>query len=332
MSEDLLSITNLHTYFETPEGIVKANSGVKLNIHPNETLGLVGESGCGKTVVALSILRLQQPGEIKEGSIQFNGKELTTLTEKEMQRIRGREIALIPQDPLTSLNPVFTVGEQIAEAIRVHHGEENILYELRRPFSFTHSNKIWKRAIQMMREVGIPLPDERVGEYPHQFSGGMRQRVLIAMALISKPNLLIADEPTTALDVTIQAQILDLMKDFKKSMAILLITHDLGVVSEICDRVAVMYAGKIVEIADVYTIFTDPLHPYTQGLLSSITTRFKRKTRLPCIEGVVPDLISFPDGCSFHPRCKNAKPICSVKEPDMIRRGNNHYVKCHILT
>jgi len=323
---EILRITNLHTYFFTPEGIVRANYGVDLSVWEGEVLGLMGESGCGKTVLAYSILRLQQPGKIVEGSIFFDGRELTRLTEKEMEKIRGKEIALVPQDPAASLNPVFTIGEQLREIVRVRNNERSLWDELKSAFkrgSKYHEDEI----VKLLEEVGIASPQQRMKNYPHELSGGMKQRILIAMALLARPKLIIADEPTTALDVTIQAQILQLFKKLKGKTTILLITHDPGVAVEICDRVAVMYAGKIIELADTSSLLKNPLHPYTQGLFSSLS--FSRKTYLPFIEGEVPDLIHFPQGCSFHPRCPKKKPICLIEEPPIIK-FRNRWVKCHL--
>lgn len=324
MSE-ILRIVNLHTYFLTPEGIVKANYGVDLNLRDGETLGLMGESGCGKTVLAYSILRLQQPGEIVAGSIFFNGRELNRLTEKEIGKLRGREIALVPQDPAAFLNPVFTVREQLCETVRVRSGKRGLGNELKGVFK--RNGHPEEEIVSLLEEVGIASPRQRIKNYPHELSGGMKQRILIAMALLARPRLIIADEPTTALDVTIQAQILELLKKIKRKTSILLITHDPGVAAEICERVAVMYAGKIIELADPASLFEKPLHPYTQSLFSSFF--FFRKTSLPFIEGEIPDLIHFPPGCSFHPRCARKKPVCSVEEPPVVR-FKGRWVKCHL--
>jgi oligopeptide/dipeptide ABC transporter ATP-binding protein len=322
---EILRIVNLHTYFLTPEGIVKANYGVDLNLRDGETLGLMGESGCGKTVLAYSILRLQQPGEIVAGSIFFNGRELNRLTEKEIGKLRGREIALVPQDPAAFLNPVFTVREQLCETVRVRSGKRGLGNELKGVFK--RNGHPEEEIVSLLEEVGIASPRQRIKNYPHELSGGMKQRILIAMALLARPRLIIADEPTTALDVTIQAQILELLKKIKRKTSILLITHDPGVAAEICERVAVMYAGKIIELADPASLFEKPLHPYTQGLFSSLF--FFRKTSLPFIEGKIPDLIHFPPGCSFHPRCARKKPVCSVEEPPVVR-FKGRWVKCHL--
>src|SRR5512132_1419568 len=297
----LLEVNNLQTHFPTRAGLVRAVNGVSFYLDSGELLGLVGESGCGKSITALSIMRLiAPPGKIVGGEITFDGKNLLKLSDAQMRQIRGDDIAMIFQDPMTSLNPVFTVGEQIAEALRLHR-------KLNRKAARD-------AAIEAMREVAIPDPARRADDYPHQLSGGMRQRVMIAMALACNPKLLIADEPTTALDVTIQAQILDLMRDLKKRVgaAIVLITHDLGVVAEVAERVVVMYAGKVVEEAPVRELFKEPLHPYTQGLLRSIPridTAAIQKKRLEAIPGVVPSLLHLPQGCRFAPRCSFVKPM-----------------------
>ena len=305
MSEPLIDIKNLCTQFFVDEGVVKAVDDVSLTIPKGKTLGLVGESGSGKSVTALSIIRLiSSPGRIVRGSITLHdGKdsvELTELPEPEMRKLRGDTISMIFQEPMTSLNPVFTVGAQIMEAIRLHQKVDKA--EAR------------NRAIEMLRKVKVPAPERRVREYPHQFSGGMRQRVMIAMALACNPRLLIADEPTTALDVTIQAQILDLLRELQdeNGMSILLITHDLGIIAEVASEVAVMYASKIVEQAPVAELFSNPRHPYTHGLFASkLTPQTKRGERLLSIDGMVPSPLRFPPGCKFHPRCPHAKDECS---------------------
>jgi oligopeptide/dipeptide ABC transporter ATP-binding protein len=319
MAGELLKIENLATYFYTDDGVAKAVDGVSLSIAPGETLGLVGESGCGKSVTALSIMRLiSHPGRITGGSILFNGRDLTKLSENEMRKIRGNEIAMIFQEPMTSLNPVYTVGDQIAEAIVLHRGKSRA--------------EAKAMAVELLRKVGIPLPERRVNEYPHQMSGGMRQRVMIAMALSCNPKLLIADEPTTALDVTIQAQILELMKELRDDfgMAILIITHDLGVVAEMADRVAVMYAGRVVEEAPVRDIFRRPLHPYTEGLLRSIPRLDQERGRLHVIQGVVPSLLHMPEGCRFAPRCPYAEERCRQTEPELLPAEDQRLVRCLI--
>jgi peptide/nickel transport system ATP-binding protein/oligopeptide transport system ATP-binding protein len=281
-------------------------------------LGIVGESGCGKSVTSLSIMRLVEspPGKIEGGVINFQGKDLTKLSEKEMRKIRGNDISMIFQEPMTSLNPVYTVGDQIIEAIMLHKGVKR--------------KEARQQAIEMLQKVGIPLPEQRVDEYPHQLSGGMRQRVMIAMALSCDPQLLIADEPTTALDVTIQAQILELMNSLKESygMAIMMITHDLGVSAEVSDRVAVMYAGKVVEYTDVDSLFEDPKHPYTWGLMNSIPKLDKDVERLEAIPGSVPSPLNFPEGCKFNTRCPLAEGKCFTDEPELIDAEAGHKVRC----
>jgi peptide/nickel transport system ATP-binding protein/oligopeptide transport system ATP-binding protein len=320
-SDILLHIKDLHTYFYTDEGVFKAVDGIELFIRRGETLGLVGESGCGKSVSALSVLRLiqQPPGRILKGEIIFDNRNLLKLNEPQMRQIRGNRISMIFQEPMTSLNPVFSVGDQIAEAIWLHQK--------------LSKRKAVDLAIQMLKKVGIPDPERRVHEYPHQMSGGMRQRVMIAMALCCNPEILIADEPTTALDVTIQAQILDLMNKVKKdfSASILLITHDLGVIAEMATSVAVMYAGKIVEYANVIELFTKPEHPYTKGLMDSIPKMaipVPDDRMLYTIPGVVPSLIGLPEGCSFRERCSKAFDLCSKKAPPLFDIGYGHLVRC----
>jgi len=316
----LLEVNNLKTYFNTEDGIVKAVDGVDYLVFPGETLGIVGESGCGKSVNALSIMRLlDEKGEIKDGSIKFDGKELLSLSEANMRKIRGNDIAMIFQEPMTALNPVYTIGDQISEAIILHQkkGKEEAL----------------NLAVQMLRKVGIPEPEKRVHEYPHELSGGMRQRAMIAMALSCNPKLLIADEPTTALDVTIQAQILELMLDLQKEfgMAIIMITHDLGVIAEISDRVVVMYAGKVVEYAEVKTLFKNPKHPYTWGLLNAIPRLDLQQQSLYNIPGVVPDPLHFPPGCKFNTRCPFAEEKCRTEEPALVEEEAGHFVRCYFI-
>jgi peptide/nickel transport system ATP-binding protein/oligopeptide transport system ATP-binding protein len=317
-NEALVEVKNLKTYFYTEEGIVKAVDGVDYEIYPGETLGIVGESGCGKSVTSLSIMRLVEspPGRIEAGEINFQGKDLIKIPEKEMRKIRGNDISMIFQEPMTSLNPVYTVGDQIIEAIMLHKGVKR--------------KEAKKQAIEMLQKVGIPLPEQRVDEYPHQLSGGMRQRVMIAMALSCDPKLLIADEPTTALDVTIQAQILELMNSLKESygMSIMMITHDLGVIAEVSDRVAVMYAGKVVEYTDVDTLFDDPKHPYTWGLMNSIPKLDKDVDRLEAIPGSVPSPLNFPEGCKFNTRCPLAEGKCYDEEPPLEEAAAGHKVRC----
>ncbi|AZO96771.1 ABC transporter ATP-binding protein [Halocella sp. SP3-1] len=308
----------LKTYFYTEQGVSKAVDGVDFEIYPGETLGIVGESGCGKSVTSLSIMRLvpEPPGKIIDGNIFFKGSDLTKLSQAEMREIRGNEISMIFQEPMTSLNPVFTIGEQISEVVILH---QKVSKEEAREHS-----------VEMLRKVGIPLPEQRISEYPHQLSGGMRQRVMIAMALSCDPALLIADEPTTALDVTIQAQILDLMNDLKDKfeMSIMMITHDLGVIAEVSDRVAVMYAGKVVEYTDVNTIFANPQHPYTWGLLNSVPRLDKKVARLTTISGIVPSPYDFPEGCKYNTRCPLADDKCLAAEPEMRVTEDGHQVRC----
>jgi oligopeptide/dipeptide ABC transporter ATP-binding protein len=320
MSEKLVEVRNLRTHFFTEDGVVPAVDGVNLYINRGETLGVVGESGCGKSVTSLSIMRLipNPPGKIVEGEIIFEGDDLLKKSEAAMRKIRGNDISMIFQEPMTSLNPVYTIGDQIAEAIELHQG-------------LSHKEAIDK-AIEMLRLVGIPVPERRVHEYPHQLSGGMRQRVMIAMALSCNPKLLVADEPTTALDVTIQAQILELMKRLKKElgMAIMLITHDLGVVAEMAERVVVMYGGKVVEEADVVSIFTHPLHPYTEGLLRSIPRLDTQLGTLHVIDGVVPNPLHLPVGCRFNPRCPYVIDKCKETQPPLEEIVPGRLVACFI--
>ncbi len=317
----LLDIRGLQTHFATDDGWVRAVDGVDIRIDKGETVSIVGESGCGKTVTAHSVLKLtpMPPGKIVAGQILWQGRDLVPLTSEEMDEIRAKEIAIIFQEPMTSLNPVYTVGEQIAEVVRRHQG-------LGRKAAI-------ERTVEMLALVGIPTPQRRVYDYPHQFSGGMRQRVMIAMALSCNPKLLIADEPTTALDVTIQAQILELLVDMKDrfGMAIMLITHAMGVVAETAQRVVVMYAGRVVEEAPVRQLFRNPRHPYTQGLIRSIPridTAAVHKTRLEAIPGVVPSLLEPPPGCRFAPRCKHAMPACVEAMPPLLEVEPGHKVAC----
>jgi oligopeptide/dipeptide ABC transporter ATP-binding protein len=314
----LLEVENLHTQFRTGDGWVRAVNGVSFHLDEGETLGLVGESGCGKSVTSLSIMRLiQKPaGVISGGPIRFRGEDLLAKSEPEMRKIRGNAISMIFQEPMTALNPVYTCGFQIMEAIQLHQKRRRA--EAR------------EQAIGMLRLVGIPSPEQRVDEYPHQLSGGMRQRVMIAMALSCHPSLLIADEPTTALDVTIQAQILTLIEKLRREMgmAVLLITHDLGVVAEVADRVAVMYGGRIVEQSPVQAIFARPLHPYTQGLLNAIPRLGKDLERLAVIPGVVPNPAVLPPGCTFHPRCPLADERCRTEVPPLVLAAPDHQVAC----
>lgn len=317
--EKLVEVEDLKTYFYTEDGVVPAVDGVTFHVNRGETLGVVGESGCGKSVCSLSIMRLipWPPGKIIEGRIRFEGEELLQKSEADMRRIRGNDISMIFQEPMTSLNPVYSVGDQIGEAIRLHQG--------------LSKRDALQKSIQMLKKVGIPMAERRVHEYPHQMSGGMRQRVMIGMALSCNPKMLIADEPTTALDVTIQAQILELMKGLKSEMgaAIMLITHDLGVIAEMAERVIVMYAGKIVEEADVRSLFRKPLHPYTEGLMNSIPRiDAPTKQRLNVITGVVPNPLNMPVGCRFHPRCPLAVDQCRESQPSLVEVAPGRYVSC----
>ena len=319
----LLEIKGLKTHFDTDDGILRAVDGVDISINKGETLCVVGESGCGKTVTAMSVLKLiaMPPGRIVEGQILFEGRDLVPLTSHEMDDIRAKEIGFIFQEPMTSLNPVLSIGEQVAESLRRHEG--------------LSKKDALARAIEMLKLVQIPNAAGRVHDYPHQFSGGMRQRVVIAMALACKPKLVIADEPTTALDVTIQAQILDLLQDMKErlGMAVMLITHAMGVVAETAQRVVVMYAGKVVEEADVDELFADPRHPYTQGLIRSIPRidlASEHKTRLEAIGGSVPILINPAPGCRFAPRCRYAMSVCSEREPRLREIAPGHRMACHL--
>ena len=320
MSKNLLKITNLRTHFFTDAGVVKAVDGVDLNIAEGETLGLVGESGCGKSVTAFSILRLvpSPPGRVIGGNIEFQKKDLLQLNEAEMRPIRGRDISMIFQEPMTSLNPVFTISSQIMETIILHQR--------------VSKREAWKEMLELLRMVGIPSPRERARDYPHQLSGGMRQRVMIAMALSCHPSLLIADEPSTALDVTIQAQILDLLKGLqnKFGMSILLITHDLGVIAETADRVAIMYAGKIVEMAGAEELFEHQLHPYTRGLLACLPRLDGDQAKLKVIEGQVPDLINLPHGCSFQSRCPFVHQKCYDGFPPLSEVDGGHQAACYL--
>jgi oligopeptide/dipeptide ABC transporter ATP-binding protein len=336
MGERLLMVRDLKTYFYSDIGIAKAVDGISFSVAPGEAVGIVGESGCGKSVTARSIMRLvDYPGRIVGGKILFRGEDLLTLGEQEMRRFRGGHIAMIFQDPLTTLNPVLTVGDQIVEAINLHHGNGTLrgseLLGSLNPFARKRmQEKAWARAIEMMEHVGISVPEQRMKEYPHQFSGGMRQRVMIAVALSCNPSLLIADEPTTALDVTVQAQILELMGQLRSDldMAIILITHDLGVVAEFCDRIIVMYAGKIVEVGTVDDILFRPKHPYTKGLLRSVPKLGDRRHRIQSIPGVVPELHALPTGCRFHTRCSLATKRCALDEPPLTEIEDGHEVSC----
>ncbi|MBN2148800.1 MAG: ABC transporter ATP-binding protein [Anaerolineales bacterium] len=317
----LLEVRNLKTHFYTDAGVVKAVDGVDFTVQRGEVLGLVGESGCGKSVTSLSIMRLVgKPGKVIEGEIIFDDRNLLTLSEAEMVHMRGNRISMIFQQPQTSLNPVFKVGDQVAEVLRIH---ENLGKE-----------EAWEKAVELLRLVGIPDAISKAHAYPHEMSGGQAQRVMIAMALALSPQLLIADEPTTALDVTIQAQILDLMRELRSRIdtSVILITHDLGVVAELADRVAVMYAGRIVEQADVMTLFKKPLHPYTQGLMASIPVLGQVKDMLEVIPGTVPNLVDLPPGCRFAPRCRAREQyqleICTQLEPELLENEKKHLTRC----
>lgn len=315
----VLEVNNLRTHFFTDEGVVPSVDGVSFYIDQEETLGVVGESGCGKSVTSLSIMQLvpNPPGRIVGGEILFRGDNIVKKSQEQMRKIRGKDMAMIFQEPMSSLNPVYTVGNQIAESVILHQQVSR--------------REAFNRAVEMLRLVGIPSPERRARDYPHQLSGGMRQRVMIAMALACNPQLLIADEPTTALDVTIQAQILDLMKKLQSEFhaAILLITHDLGVVAEMCDRVAVMYAGKVVEEGTTAELFREPLHPYTEGLLASIPRIDEtRQDKLHVIEGTVPNLLHLPKGCSFAPRCPKAMDVCRREAPTLEEVGDGRKVSC----
>ena len=320
MTEPLLEIDNLHTFFYTDNGVARSVDGVTLHVDRAETLGVVGESGCGKSVTALSILRLiRAPGRIESGSaIRFEGKDLLTLSDKEIQNVRGNRIAMVFQEPMTALNPVFTVGDQIAEVARIHAGSSK--------------KEAWQKAVEMLTLVGIPAPEQRAHEYPHQLSGGMRQRVVIAMALVMNPALIIADEPTTALDVTIQAQILELLADLTKRLgtSILLITHDLGVVAENCKRVIVMYAGEVVEEASTVDLFAAAHHPYTEGLLGAMPKVGGEEERLATIPGTVPPPTAWPLGCRFRERCMYAWERCEREHPPLYQIGAGHTSRCHL--
>jgi oligopeptide/dipeptide ABC transporter ATP-binding protein len=320
MSEPLLSVENLRTYFHMPSAVARSVDGVSFVVNAGETVGIVGESGCGKSVTALSILRLiQQPGRIEEGSrIMFEGKDLVTLDDAGMRQIRGNRISMIFQEPMSALNPVFTVGDQVAEVARVHG---------------TGSRKdAWNRAVEMLTLTGIPSPGDRAKQYPHQLSGGMRQRVLIAMALIMNPALVIADEPTTALDVTIQAQILELLVDLQKRLgtSILMITHDLGVIAETTSRVLVMYGGEIVEEAPVKVLFANAHHPYTEGLMNAMPQITESRERLNVIPGTVPPPTAWPSGCRFRDRCPYSWEKCEQEHPPLYQIGDGHTSRCHL--
>lgn len=319
MADNLLSIENLKVYYEYKDRCVKAVNGISLYMKKGSVTGLVGETGAGKTTTARSIMRLlpKQIGQIIDGRIVFDGENLVELSEKEMRQKRGAKISMIFQDPMTSLNPVETVGDQIAEVIKLHNKAS--------------TQATFEKTCEMLRLVGIP--SERYHEYPHQFSGGMKQRIVIAMALACNPELIIADEPTTALDVTIQAQVLELMRDLQKerNTSILLITHDIGVVAQMCDHVAVMYAGEIVEYGNIRQVMKHTEHPYTKGLFASLPNLNENVRRLATIEGAMPDPSNLPEGCYFAPRCKFACEECLNKRPDNVEVDNGHFVKCHMV-
>ncbi|PSL45956.1 peptide/nickel transport system ATP-binding protein/oligopeptide transport system ATP-binding protein [Salsuginibacillus halophilus] len=317
-NEALLEVDNLKTFFYIDDKVARAVDGVSFSVHRGETVALVGESGSGKSITSMSIMQLipSPPGKIEEGSVKLEGKELLKLSERQMTKVRGNEIGMIFQEPMTSLNPVFTIGEQLAEPLVKHKGMKK--------------KDAKAEAVKLLKRVGFPRAEETVKEHPHQLSGGMRQRVMIAMALACDPKLLIADEPTTALDVTIQAQILDLMQEIKEkyNSAILMITHDLGVVAETADRVLVMYGGQVVENAPSKVLFTEPKHPYTEGLLDSMPDVGDEKERLESIKGTVPPAHNFPEGCRFAPRCKYAMKECTEAVPELREIAPNHQVRC----
>ena len=317
--ENILEITDLKTYFFLKDATVKAVDGVSFSVKPGETFGLVGESGCGKSATCRSILRLiHQPGRIVGGSINYKGKDLVKLSDEQMRKIRGKEIGMIFQEPMTALNPVLRIKEQIYESFQGMNMSKEQKY---------------KRAIELLRLVGIPMPEERIEQYAHQYSGGMRQRAMIAIVLAAKPKILLADEPTTALDVTIQDQIIKLLNSLKESlgMSVILVTHDLGVVSQMCDRLAVMYAGYIMEITDTITLFSTPRHPYTHGLLSSLPTGKEKGSKLEPIQGAPPDLGNLPPGCPFAPRCKFIGEKCTKLLPEMKEVAPGHMSRCHYI-
>ena len=314
-----LEVKNLKTHFFTKEGVSKAVDGVSFYLNKGETIGVVGESGCGKSMTSLSILNLipSPPGKIVDGEILLHGKNIVGLSQEELRKIRGKKISMIFQEPMTSLNPVLTVGEQIAETIRLHE-------KLPR-------KQAWDKAVEMLRIVGIPSPEKRAKQEPYQLSGGMRQRVMIAMALACSPDVLIADEPTTALDVTIQAQILEILKDLqqKMGMSIIFITHDLGVVSEMCDKVAVMYAGQVIEEGVTEQLFEEPLHPYTRGLIDSLPKLYEEQDELQTIEGSVPSPYHYPEGCRYADRCPFARELCRAAQPELIEMAEGRKVRCY---
>lgn len=317
----LLEVDDLKMYFHTGDGVVKAVDGVTYTLDRGETLGVVGESGSGKSVTAMTIMGLIEmpPGKIEGGDVRYRGKSLLKMSEREMQQIRGNDIAMVFQDPMTSLNPVYTIGRQLGEGLRLHRGYTK--------------EQATKRAVELLDMVGIPNPEQRVKDYPHQFSGGMRQRAMIAIALGARPKLLLADEPTTALDVTIQDQIMKLLNQLKQElgMSIILVTHDLGVIAQMCDRVAVMYAGQIVEMTDTVTLFSRPRHPYTYGLMGSLPNEETAGTTLEAIKGSPPNLAHLPEGCPFSPRCKYACDLCRRERPALTEVEPGHLARCHRL-
>ena len=316
--QHLLEVDDLKMYFHTEDGVVHAVDGVSYTLDRGETLGVVGESGSGKSVTAMTIMGLisMPPGKIEGGDVRYRGRSILEMTEEEMQHIRGNDIAMIFQDPMTSLNPVYKIGKQVGEGLRLHRGYSK--------------QEALKRATELLDLVGIPEPEKRVNEYPHQFSGGMRQRVMIAMALACDPDILIADEPTTALDVTIQAQIIELMQEMqeKNGNAIIMITHDLGIIAEVCDEVSVVYAGQIVEHGTLEDVFERTLHPYTEGLFGSLPNIEERRHRLQPIPGLMPDPTDLPKGCCFAPRCKYCTEACTKARPEMKWVSDTHYVRC----
>lgn len=329
-TDSLLQIRNLQTFFLTSHGVIKAVDGVDLDIGSGETLGLAGESGSGKSVLARSILQLiQPPGQIVGGEIFFKGEDLLRKTDREMRRIRGGSIAMAFQDPLTTLNPVVRVGPQITEVVRLHGLRRDDAITIQKPDRRTARGK----ALNMMEAVRIPEPLRRYAQYPHQFSGGMRQRAVLATALACNPSLLIADEPTTALDVTVQAGILELLQELRHQhgTSILLITHDLGVIDHFCDRVAIMYAGRLVEGGLTRDVLSDPKHPYTEGLLACLP-HVRTESTIQSIPGEVPDMLHVPEGCAFHPRCPRVMPVCPETEPPVLQVGEERWIRCHLFS
>ncbi|WP_254863718.1 ABC transporter ATP-binding protein [Halovivax gelatinilyticus] len=334
MSDPLLSIDNLHTHFETFDRTVHAVNGVSFDVQPGEIVGIVGESGSGKSVTALSAMRLEDPGRIVEGSIEYRGTDLTAATDEEIRRLRGRGMSMVFQDPMTTLNPVFTVSEQIIESLKIHDDPDNqtLREYLNLPLLSDRADWAEKRdrVVELMSEVGIPNPGERLDAYPHEFSGGMRQRAMLAIALASEPDLLICDEPTTALDVTIQAQILKIIADLRDSreMSVVMITHDIGVVADVCDRVVVMYGGEVMETGTTEQILTEPRHPYTQALLRCMPQGATRKEPLETIDGQVPDQLGGITGCPFASRCEYAHDRCRNSPMPVVDCGDGQHAKC----